>query len=228
MKRIIGFRGVLDALHKGNINHIVIDPSKKGHHKVKGILKLAGGIKVKFEDTEAGIEAFVESFSNNFKEILEKLALKKKSIVVALDGIQDTGNLGSIIRTSDAFSVDLIILPNKNSAQITDKVIKISSGSSANVPMLEVANLASALEDLKRAGFWIYGSEGTAEKSYKGTFDMKSCIVMGNESEGMRNRTKEICDFLVKIPIREGMDSLNVSSACGVMLSEAYHLIYGE
>lgn len=223
MKKVIGFRGVIDSIKKGIVTSITIDPYKRSHERVREVLRMAKGIDVRWERVDKIIEAEVHTATCDFKEELEKLAYKETSLVLALDCIQDVGNLGAIIRSSDAFNVDLIIMPNKRSVKVNDVAIKISAGSYANVKIIEVPNLVDALKDLQRAGFWIYGSASSGDKSYRDCFSEKTCIVMGNESKGLRKKTEENCDFLVKIPISDKVDSLNVANACSILLCEAFN-----
>ena len=219
MKKVIGFKAVFDAIKKNRLIYAKVDPSKKGSSKVREIIK--SGVKIEWLSTENSVEGFVNFEIKKIDNILEEISRKDKATVVVLDHIQDVGNFGAIIRSSDAFGVDLIIIPNRSSVKITDKVMKISTGSAANLNIIEVPNLVDVIERLKSLNFWIYGSDASGDKNYRGAFDKKSCIVMGSENSGMRKRVKEACDFLVSIPIR--IDSLNVSHACSILLCEAYN-----
>lgn len=217
MKKVIGFKAIFDAIKKGRLISAVIDPDKKDSSKVREIIK--SGVKIEWKKTQNVAEGFVDFKVKKIDNIINELTNKEKSIVVVLDQIQDTGNFGAIIRSADAFNVDLIIVPNKNSVVMNDKVMKISTGSAANVNIVEVPNLVDVIEKLKGLNYWVYGAEASGDKNYRGAFEKKACIVMGNESEGMRKRVREACDFLVTIPINT--DSLNVSHACSILLCEA-------
>lgn len=144
-------------------------------------------------------------------------------LLIALDGVTDPRNLGSIMRTATAFGASAIIAPKNRSVKVTDVVEKVASGAAAIMPFIQVTNLARSLRDLKDKGYWIIGADGSAEKSVQ-EFDLKASIVvvLGAEGKGMRRLTKETCDHLVSIPIRSSdtIDSLNVSVAAGVLLYE--------
>lgn len=224
MKKIIGFRAIFDAIFKGSLVSMKIDPAKRNHVKVKELLEMElSNVTIEWEPTNNVIEGFIDVAITSKNDIFKQLEEKEKSLVLVLDQLQDTGNFGAIIRSADAFGVDLIVIPNRNSVKVTDTVIKISTGSTSNLEILEVSNLLTVINKLKELKYWIYGSDATGTKNYKGAFSKKSCIVMGNESTGMRKTIKESCDELVSIPIR--IDSLNVSHACTILLCEAYNSV---
>lgn len=142
------------------------------------------------------------------------------SAVLALDGITDPHNLGAILRSADQFGVDLVVLPPRRSAHLTDTVFKTSSGAAAAVPMVTVPNLTRALIDLKEAGFWLYGADVQGRSVLSSDMSGRSVLVLGSEGEGLGRLVKETCDELVKIPSFGAVDSLNVSVATGVLLYE--------
>jgi 23S rRNA (guanosine2251-2'-O)-methyltransferase len=142
-------------------------------------------------------------------------------LVLALDGITDPQNLGAILRSADQLGVELVIIPARRSAQENLTVSKVSSGASEYVPLAVVPNIASALDLLKEKGFWIFGADGSGERTDRLEMKGKVCIVMGSEGSGLHRLVREKCDFLVSIPAAGHVDSFNVSVAAGILLFEA-------
>ena len=143
------------------------------------------------------------------------------STIVILDGVTDPHNIGAILRSMAAFDSQALIVTDKNAPSETAAMAKAASGALDIVPLIRITNLARALEQLKQAGFWIVGMEGTAEKSLRELdIPKKIAIVMGSEGEGMRRLTLQSCDFLAKLPISPKMESLNVSNAAAIALYE--------
>jgi 23S rRNA (guanosine2251-2'-O)-methyltransferase len=142
-------------------------------------------------------------------------------LILVLDGIQDPHNLGACLRTAAAVGVHAVILPKDKSAPLNATVRKVASGALESLQIIQVTNLARALERIKAAGVWVIGTAGEAESDlYQGNFNLPVAIVMGSEGKGLRKRTRDLCDSLVRIPIADNMESLNVSVATGVCLYE--------
>lgn len=146
----------------------------------------------------------------------------EQPLILVLDGIQDPHNLGACLRSALAAGVDAVLLPNSRSADITPVVHKVSCGASEVLPIFRVANLKREVEAMKEKGLWVVGGAGEESVSLY-SLDLRGGLVMivGNEGEGIRFGLRECCDYLAAIPMAEGMESLNVSVACGVMLFEA-------
>jgi 23S rRNA (guanosine2251-2'-O)-methyltransferase len=153
-------------------------------------------------------------------EIVEKAG--KDTLILVLDGVTDPHNLGACLRSAEAAGVTAVVVPKDKAAGITPTVRKASSGAADRVAFFAVTNLARTLKALKESGVWLVGLAGeSAQDFYK--LDLKGPlgIVVGSEGEGMRRLTGEACDFLARIPMRGGVESLNVSVATGVALFEA-------
>ncbi len=145
--------------------------------------------------------------------------------VVILDSITDPHNVGAIIRSCDQFGASLVVIPEHNSASdiAGNEVIgRTSAGASAWVPVTIVNNLVRAAEQLKQAGFWIYGADAGGENCRKIDFAKKSVIIMGSEGTGIAQLLEKQCDTIVSIPTGGKIDSLNVSVAAGVLLYELF------
>lgn len=142
-------------------------------------------------------------------------------ILLALDSIQDPHNFGSIIRSASAAGVSGILFTKDRSAPLSGTVAKVSVGAINHMPLCPVTNMATTLDQLKEEGFWIFGADGSAETSvYQSDFSGPVCLVIGGEAKGIRPLVKTKCDFLISIPMRSDLDSLNASVATAVILFE--------
>ncbi len=142
------------------------------------------------------------------------------ALVIILDGITDPHNLGAIIRSSDQFYADLVLIPSRNSAKDNVTVSKISAGADNYVNIDVVTNLSRAMDKLKKSGFWIYGADMSGNSINQTDLTGRIVLVMGSEGKGLRDLTRSKCDNLVSIPTKGHVDSLNVSVAAGVMMYE--------
>ena len=149
-------------------------------------------------------------------------AAEGKALILVLDGVQDPHNLGACLRSAAAAGVTAVLMPKDKAAPINATVRKTSAGAADRIPVISVTNLARTLRNIKEAGVWVYGLDGSAETGLH-SLDLKGnvALVLGGEGEGMRRLTREHCDALVKIPMPGEMESLNVSVATGVALFEA-------
>ena len=140
--------------------------------------------------------------------------------VVVCDEIEDPHNLGAIIRTADACGAHGIIIPKRRGVSLTYAVGKVSAGAVEYVPVARVPNLPSVLDELKGKGFWIYGADmdGTAwdKQDYSGAV----ALVVGSEGRGISRLVKEKCDFIISLPMKGRINSLNASVAAGILMYE--------
>jgi 23S rRNA (guanosine2251-2'-O)-methyltransferase len=144
------------------------------------------------------------------------------TLVLVLDGITDPHNLGACLRSAAAAKVTAVIVPKDRAVGLTPVVRRASAGGADRVPLIAVTNLARTLRELKDAGVWITGLAGDTGTSIYGVdFKGPVALVLGSEGEGIRRLTREMCDFVAKIPMPGTMESLNVSVATGVVLFEA-------
>lgn len=142
-------------------------------------------------------------------------------LIVALDGITDPQNLGSIIRTAAAAGVKGIILPERRAAGITATVARIASGGLEYLRVCRVKNLVPALEEGRRQGFWVAGAVAAEGQSlYQADLRRRLIVVLGAEDKGIRPLVRKNCDFLIAIPLHSPLDSLNVGTATAVILFE--------
>jgi 23S rRNA (guanosine2251-2'-O)-methyltransferase len=189
------------------------------NHRPREQLDKAGG-----EARHQGIAALYEApplaHENDLAALLERDG--SNTLVLVLDGVTDPHNLGACLRSSAAAKVTAVIVPKDRAVGLTPVVRRASAGGADRVPLIAVTNLARTLRELKDAGVWITGLDGETETSiYAVDFKGPVALVLGGEGEGMRRLTRELCDFVAKIPMPGSMESLNVSVATGVVLFEA-------
>ncbi len=144
----------------------------------------------------------------------------EKPFVIVCDGIEDPHNLGAIIRSADSAGAHGVIIPKRRSVGLTPTVAKASAGAIEHVRVAKVTNLASAVDELKERGFWIYCADMGGEAFYNVDYSGSVAIVLGSEGFGVSRLVKEKCDFTVSIPMYGQVNSLNVSCAGAVILSE--------
>jgi len=144
----------------------------------------------------------------------------EKPFVILLDGIEDPHNLGSIIRSAECAGAHGVVIPKRRSAPVTATVVKTSAGAAEHMRIARVVNIVAAMEQLKEAGLWIAGADMAGESMYK--TDMKGgfALVIGGEGDGLGKLVKEKCDFLVSIPIKGSIDSLNAAVAAAIIMFE--------
>lgn len=155
-------------------------------------------------------------------DLLSALAGARDPLLLALDGVQDPHNLGACLRTADACGALAVIVPRDRAAQLTPAVRKVAAGAAETTPVATVTNLARTLKLLKQAGLWVVGADAEAT-SLAHEVDLRGGIVLvlGAEGTGLRQLTRQTCDFLVRLPQLGAVESLNVSVAAGMLLYEA-------
>ena len=143
--------------------------------------------------------------------------------VLILDQIFDPQNLGACFRIADSFDFSLIIVPKKNSVNVTPTVHKIASGSTATVGFKTVTNISRTIDFFKKNKFWIYGFMPQSGQLLTNTkFEKKSVFVFGSEGKGLRSLTKDKCDFLINIEVNDKSESLNISSAFSIVAYKSF------
>ena len=234
---IYGVNPVLEALKSGerNFKEILIEAVRKGNEIQKiELLAKSRNIRIKREsgsvlenisgtNRHQGVVAVVSPKKEiELHELIEQLYKKdNKPVIVILDGIEDPGNLGAIIRSAEALGIGGVIIPKDRAAGVTPIVVKRSAGAIEHIPVVRVTNISNTIEELKEKGFWIVGVEAGTEKScFSFSYNDPIAVVFGSESKGMRRLTKEKCDFIVSIPMRGKVSSLNVSAACAIIFYE--------
>lgn len=235
MSLIIGRKPVLEALNSDEeVSQVFILFGQEGG--IIEAIRVAAkkkGIKVnqvpfeKFRQiTQSKIAQGVAASKSEQKyydlyEIINESKKSRYPLLLILDSIQDTHNVGAILRSADCSGVDGIIITKNNSAPINETVVKTSAGASEHVKITLINNLAQTIDELKQKGFWIVGSYLEGAKDYtKVDYKIPIAVIVGNEEKGIRKLTADKCDHLVRIPMKGKIQSLNVSVAAGVMLFE--------
>jgi 23S rRNA (guanosine2251-2'-O)-methyltransferase len=145
-----------------------------------------------------------------------------KPFVLVLDGVQDPHNLGACLRTADACGALAVVIPKDRAVQMNATVRKVAAGAAETTPLAVVTNLARTLRLLKDAGLWIVGADAEAPKlAHETDLTGPVALVMGAEGSGLRQLTRDTCDYLVRLPQQGSVESLNVSVASGMLLYEA-------
>lgn len=185
-----------------------------------------GGNMPKGVDQEAvhqGVIAEVtpEKLTRNYKTWIDELEVTNDTALVILGEVQDPHNVGAVIRSAAGFGVSAVLLPEHNQAPITGTVVKVSAGMAFSVPLVQIGNVNTVVKDLKDRGFWMYGLEGESDHSITDEqFDRPTVFILGNESRGIREKTREHCDILLSIPLDPACESLNAAASASVALYE--------
>ena len=143
-------------------------------------------------------------------------------LIVGCDELSDPHNLGAVIRTAECAGAHGVIIPKRRSAGLTAIVAKTSAGAVSYLPVARVPNLTAALKELKERGLWVYGADaGGATSLYDADLKGPAAVVIGSEGYGLGRLVREQCDFLVSIPMKGRINSLNAAAAAAVVLYEA-------
>lgn len=141
-----------------------------------------------------------------------------EDFVVVLDHIEDPHNLGAIIRSCECAGIKSIIIPKDRACHVNDTVMKISCGAVNNVKVVMVSNLVNTVNKLKEKGYFIYGADMIGEDYRKVDYSGKKCLIIGNEGKGISDLLQKTCDFIISIPMKGEINSLNASVAAGIIL----------
>ena len=235
--QVEGRNSVLELLESGkDINKIFVTRGGK-HGSINKIIAIAKEKKVMIVEKDKrqmdemaqnqnyqGVIAIVPPFEYcEIEYILEEAKSKNEEpFVLILDGIEDPHNLGSIIRTAETAGVHGIIIPKRRAVGVNSTVNKVSAGAVEHMKIARVTNISDAIQKLKNAGLWICGTDINTDKYYYDQ-DLKGAlgIVIGNEGSGISSKVKNNCDFLVKIPMKGKVTSLNASVSTGIIIYEA-------
>lgn len=235
--RLEGRNAVLEALQGGRkIRKILIAKGIKPGANLNLILKLARerGVKISYLErseldriaqtrVHQGILAEAEPLSFvALTELLNSLAQQGQApFLLVLDGITDPQNFGSLIRSAEGMGVHGVIFSRRRSAPVTPAVAKASAGALEHIPLVQVSNIALTLEELKKKRVWVVGTSDRAEKScFETDLTGSIALVLGSEGKGISRLVAEKCDFLVRIPMKGKVSSLNVGVAGGILMYE--------
>lgn len=231
---IYGRNAVLEALEAGEtINKVWISKEARGRdiQEIINVLKEEKIVtlyiaKEKLDGMQKNNQGIIASINPFYYSEVDEILIDAKSkkenpFIVILDKIEDTHNLGAIIRSAEAAGVHGIIIPKRNAAQVTPLTLKTSAGAVSHMKVARVTNIKECVKDLKKQGIWIVGTE-LGNNPYHTQVDLKSPvgIVIGNEEKGISRIVKQECDILVKIPMIGKVQSLNASVSAGILIYE--------
>lgn len=234
--QVEGRNAVLELLESGrDINKILVANGEK-HGSIHKILAIAKERKIIVTEMERnklnqiaqtpnnqGVIAIVPPYDYcKVEDILEEAKRKNEMpFILILDGIEDPHNLGSIIRTAETAGVHGIIIPKRRAASVNSTVSKVSAGAVEYMKIARVNNINETIRYLKEQDVWICGTDMDTNTIYtKQDYKMPIAIVIGSEGFGMSRLVKENCDFLVKIPMKGKITSLNASVSAGIIMYE--------
>lgn len=231
-----GRNPILEALKSGRVVEKVLVQDGENVGSIKKIIGICKDKRIpivkvpkskldSISETKShqGVIAYVSSYEYKSIEDMFDLANKRNEnpFILILDEIEDPHNLGSIMRTAECAGAHGIIIPKRRSVGLTSVVAKTSAGAIEYIPVAKVSNISMAIEELKQKGLWIYGADMNGKEYYFDT-DMKGPIglVIGAEGKGISRLVREKCDFLVRIPLKGKVTSLNASVAASIIMYE--------
>ncbi len=233
---VAGVHPVRELLRAGApVRRVVVDRERRSSGQVDDLLALAtkAGVRVDEVDRDAvdelaegqvhqGVVAVAPPFPYaDLDRVLTGISGEKR-LIVALDGITDPHNVGSIARTAEAVGAAALVVPARRASGVTPTVEKAAAGALAHLPVVRVTNLVRALKQAKDAGCWVVGldAEGDVDVADCGLLDEPVVLVVGSEGDGLAHLTRVECDALVRLPMRGRVASLNASVAAAVAMYE--------
>lgn len=219
------------------IIRLMIAEGVKPEGRINEILQIVKPYKIQIEtvkrtqmdslsDNHQGIAAEVSSYPySDMPSILKLAKLKEQDpFILVLDSLQNPQNLGTLLRSAEAFGVHGVLMPLRHATGVTPAVVNASSGAAEHM-LIASANLAQTLEDLKKDGLWVVGLEGSPEAQPPGKLNLSgpTALVVGSESEGMRALVRKTCDVLMRLPLEGRVESLNAAVAGSIGLYLIHH-----
>ena len=171
------------------------------------------------EGRHQGVIAFCSDYE--YASIDEIISAKTQhGLIILCDGIEDVHNLGSIIRVAECAGANGVIIPSNNSASVTEAVVRISAGAASHIKVAKVNSINRAIDELKKANYWIYALEADGQNIYETELSGNIALVIGGEDSGVKRLTREKCDFTISLPLKGKVNSLNASVALGIAAYE--------
>jgi 23S rRNA (guanosine2251-2'-O)-methyltransferase len=238
-----GVHPIFEGLEKepGRFTEIILQKDKRGG-KITDIIEMARSHNVKITFTDSlritgegssqvrhqGLIARISDtpllpLDDLVDKMKERISRGEKVRLIVCDSLQDPHNVGAIIRSALASGAVGVVVTRERSAPLGGTAAKSSAGAMSHIDICQVTNLVSALKELKKAGFWVFGAvkEAGANSLYESDLSVSACLVVGSEGKGIRPLVKKECDVLISIPMAGTLDSLNSSVAAAVILFEA-------
>jgi len=233
--RVEGRNPVLEALRSGRTIEKILVARGSHESSIREIIAKARERKIVIQEVDRqrldqisesgahqGVIAFVTPYSYvEVEDILKRASDKGEDpFVIVLDEITDPHNLGSVLRTAECCGAHGVIIPKRRAVGLTPAVVKASAGAVEYIPVAKVTNISAALEELKKHGLWIAGADMDGAEYTKQDLKGPLALVIGGEGTGIGRLVKEKCDFLVSIPMKGRIESLNAAVAAAVLMYE--------
>lgn len=235
---IYGFHAVMEALSEApqSLKCIFVSDSSTHRSEIKNaaqkanipLKQLGSDKKTRRTQDEVSHQGVIAEFIPRnlmlpYKDFINTIDVSPKTALVILGELQDPHNVGAVIRNAAAFGAAGVLIPDHNQAQINGTVVKVSAGMAFRIPLVQVGNINTTIRDLKDKGFWVYGLDAEGHTTTQTeTYDRPSTFILGNESQGLRSKTHELCDSILSIPIDQRCESLNAAVSAGVVLYSWY------
>ena len=215
-------KSAMDALSShGAHQGVMFETAPFAYAELSDVLAAIDRKAARAADASAA-EAFASDASELFANTDNQAsAHKQASLVVLLDHVVDEGNFGAIVRSAEVVGASCVIIANARCASVGVGAYKTSAGAVLHMPIVQVVNLARAIDELKGHGFWVIGASEHAQQTvWNAPFAGNVCLVMGSEENGISSLVQKKCDFICKLPQRGRIESLNVAQAATVMCYE--------
>jgi len=161
----------------------------------------------------------LDKIIQSYEKFSRELIVNPNTSLVILGELEDPQNVGSIIRTAAAMGVSGVLIPEHNQAPITGSVVKVSAGMVFRIPIVQIGNINNVIRDLKEKGFWVYGLDGESKQSINDeSFDAPTVFIIGNEARGIREKTRELCDIMLRIPMHPQCESMNAAVSTAIAM----------
>ena len=176
-------------------------------------------------DRHQGVVAEVDPYRlYSVDEIVQNVSEDGKGLIIMLDELEDPHNLGAILRTADAIGATGVIFKKTNAVGLTPTVAKVSAGAIDTVKCASVTNLSRTLEDLQKKGWWAVGTDMDGQDYRSVKYDFNTVLIIGNEGKGISRLLREKCDFVVSLPMRGKIESLNAAVSAGILMYSIYNM----
>ncbi|RPI26607.1 MAG: 23S rRNA (guanosine(2251)-2'-O)-methyltransferase RlmB [Acidobacteria bacterium] len=227
---IHGINAVTEALQdeKPTVEKILITRGRANARLQKIIdLARARGVPVQFQPQEAlnrkagspRHQDVVAEMSAGTLASFEEILDTDPKLILLLDGVEDPRNLGAVLRTAEAAGAEAILLPRHHSCGITPAVVQVSAGAALHLKIAHIGNLVTTLEKLKKQDYWTVGLDMQGKNTVREIDPkLKLAVVIGGEHRGVRPLVRQHCDFLISLPMKGRVSSLNLSVAAGILL----------
>ena len=235
---IVGRNAVKEALKAGrSIQRILVsdDKIKTGLSDIVGLAK-SKGVEVRptpvkqmnryeTDVPHQGVIAFVNAVE--FKDLGEVLqeSNHENPLLILTDGVEDPHNMGAIIRTAECVGATAVLIPKRHNAPINATVAKTSAGAVEQIPLVQVGNVTQTIKQLQKQGFWVLGAHMDGDRTlYEADLTIPTVLVIGNEGKGISRLLREKCDFVVSLPMRGKIESLNAAVSAGILMYSIYNM----